>query len=192
MAAFRVLTAGLGDALAQAADWVALWARIPAAFSVAYLSLLFADGKVPSRGWRPVLWLFVTIMTLTFLTAALAPGPIDPELIPGLMNPLGIETLGTFLSTLAAIVFPLFPVAVVVAVISLFARYQGSGSIVRTQIKWLALAGVVAIPYFARPPEIQPGLNSLLNIAFRLVGAAILFRSSNTGCMRSIGRSVAL
>ncbi|MCA1736676.1 MAG: hypothetical protein LC739_11400 [Actinobacteria bacterium] len=103
LAEYRVLTLGTGDWLAQATGWVALWAWIPATFTVPFLFLLFPDGKVPSRRWRIVLFAFIALMILAFL----------------------------------------------IAVISLVVRFRQSGPLVRAQIKWLALAGILAIPFFA-------------------------------------------
>lgn len=177
LAEYRVLTLGIGDWLAQSAGWVALWAWIPASFTVPFLFLLFPDGKVPTRRWRPVLWAFVVVMLLTFLIAAFAPGPVDDEQIPGLMNPLGIDALNSVFSVLAAVIFPLFPLAVVVAVASLIVRFRNSGAVVRAQIKWLALAGILAVPFFAFSELFSdvPVLGSVLNVAFTIgLGAAIM------------------
>jgi hypothetical protein len=176
-AEYRVLIFGIGDSLAEAAGWVALWAWIPATFTVPFLFLLFPNGKVPSHRWRPVIWAFVVLLFLTFLTSAFGPGPVDEEQIPGLMNPLGVDELGPIFSVVAAVAFPLFPVAVIVAVASLMVRFRNSGPIVRAQIKWLALVGILAGPFFGFSEVFSdvPVLGSVLNLAFTVgMGAAIM------------------
>ncbi|MGI8516991.1 MAG: hypothetical protein ACR2ME_01415 [Acidimicrobiia bacterium] len=177
LAEYRVLTLGTGDWLAQATGWVALWAWIPASFTVPFLFLLFPDGKVPSRRWRWVLWAFVAVMLLTFLIAAFAPGPVDPDQIPGLMNPLGVEALNPAFTALAPVIFSVFPIMVLIAVISLFVRFRRSGPLVRAQIKWLALAGVLAVPFFALSSSFStiPVIGSVLNVFLTVgLGGAIM------------------
>ena len=177
LAEYRVLTLGTGDWLAQATGWVALWAWIPATFTVPFLFLLFPDGKVPSRRWRIVLFAFVALMILTFLIAAFAPGPVDDEQIPGLMNPLGVKALNPNFTALAPIIFSVFPIMVLIAVISLVVRFRQSGPLVRAQIKWLALAGILAIPFFALSSSFSaiPVIGSVLNVALTVgLGGSIM------------------
>ena len=58
-----------------------------------FLLALFPDGRPASPKWRPLLWLMWALVTLTFLIAAFAPGPVDEEFLPGVDNPLGIEAV---------------------------------------------------------------------------------------------------
>ena len=41
-----------------------------------YLILLFTDGKLPSRTWRPLAWLSRVLMVLAILATTLAPCPL--------------------------------------------------------------------------------------------------------------------
>jgi hypothetical protein len=47
-----------------------------------YLILLFPDGKLPSRRWRPLAWLSGVVMVLASLGITFAPGPLEGH--PGL------------------------------------------------------------------------------------------------------------
>jgi phosphate/sulfate permease len=52
-----------------------------------YLILLFPDGKLPSRRWRPLAWLSGMVMVLASLGITFSPGPLEGH--PGVSNPLG-------------------------------------------------------------------------------------------------------
>ena len=59
--------------------------------ALAILLLLFPNGRLPSRRWRPVGWAAIAAFAGTGLSAPFLPGPVAPGL-PA--NPLGIEPLG--------------------------------------------------------------------------------------------------
>ena len=48
------------------AAWAVNWLFIPAIGALVVLALLFPDGRLPSRRWRPVVWLLVLAMVLAF------------------------------------------------------------------------------------------------------------------------------
>ncbi len=54
-----------------------------------YLILLFPNGRLPSRRWRPLAWLSGAVILLASVGIALAPGPV--EALGGVRNPLGLE-----------------------------------------------------------------------------------------------------
>jgi hypothetical protein len=56
-----------------------------------YLVLLFPDGKLPSRRWRPLAWLSAVMIVLLSVTEGLAPGPLENQ--GGVRNPFGLEAL---------------------------------------------------------------------------------------------------
>ncbi|MGH2695471.1 MAG: hypothetical protein ACRDIW_00570, partial [Actinomycetota bacterium] len=74
--------------------WAAVFAELMwvgiLALSFTYLPLLFPDGRLPSRRWRPFAWItggFICLVALLFL---LDPGRIGPTRVS---NPLGVEAL---------------------------------------------------------------------------------------------------
>lgn len=122
------------------------WAFVPVIAAFIGTFLLFPDGRLPSRRWRPVAWFGIAATGL-----ALAGFAVHPRMValpaPGgvsvsFPNPLGVTSLGPVWSTLlvgtpnglTAISLPLFAAAVV----SLAVRFRAGGREVREQIKWLA------------------------------------------------------
>lgn len=59
-------------------DALTLWIWIPSVGLLGiYLILLFPDGRLPSRRWRPLVWLSGAVMVLASLGITLAPGPLE-------------------------------------------------------------------------------------------------------------------
>jgi len=54
-----------------------------------YLLLLFPDGRLPSRRWRPLAWLSGAVIVLLGIDTVLAPGPLTD--LEGVRNPFGLE-----------------------------------------------------------------------------------------------------
>ena len=122
---------------------------VPPAFGLLGLSLLlFPDGRLPSRRWRPALWLTLTGIFLIVVGLALRPGPLD-EPFEGVTNPVGIG--GTYeLFDLASGLGWLFMAAsLVLGAASVVVRLRRSRGRERQQIKWNALAAAVAGAAFA-------------------------------------------
>jgi hypothetical protein len=64
-----------GMAIATVLQW-GLYAP-PVALTMVFLPLLFPDGHLPSRRWRPVPWLAVAFVAFAMVYNGLAPGPIE-------------------------------------------------------------------------------------------------------------------
>jgi hypothetical protein len=58
----------------RAAAWTDRWAIVPTLSIPILLFLLFPGGRVPSRRWRPVLWLACAAPAVTALLFALTSG----------------------------------------------------------------------------------------------------------------------
>jgi hypothetical protein len=111
-----------------------------------YLILLFPDGKLPSRRWRPLAWLSGVVMVLASLGITFSPGPLEGH--PGVRNPLGLEGIPPWVATAVFIALPLLPLCMLASALSLVLRYRRSGGEEREQIKWIALAAsVVGLVY---------------------------------------------
>jgi hypothetical protein len=106
------------------------------------LLLLFPDGRLTSRRWRWVAWLSIVGIVVAFLGTLVAPGPIEDY--PQLQNPLGIEAVKGVQGPGLLLLF----VALIACPAALVVRFRRADGIVREQIKWLALAGVVAAATF--------------------------------------------
>jgi hypothetical protein len=128
------------DALTQAV-WV-----FPVGLLGIYMILLFPDGRLPSRRWRPFAWFAGAVMVLMNVIFALVPGPLENH--PGVRNPFGLEQYSWLPGVAVAIVLML-PLCILVSTVSLVLRYRRSGREVREQIKWLAFAAsFVGLMYF--------------------------------------------
>jgi hypothetical protein len=68
--------------------WISSWIGVPTVpLAGALLILLFPNGKLPSRNWRPVVWMAACGTVMLTLWAALGPGPLSFQ--PTFDNPLG-------------------------------------------------------------------------------------------------------
>ena len=106
-----------------------------------FLLALFPDGHLVSRRWRPVAWISAIGMAGGFVVEGLHAGPISDH--PQLTNPFGVDS--PFLSPLDGLSLLLIGIGMIGSSISLIVRFRRSHGEQRQQIKWLALAGVVAV-----------------------------------------------
>jgi hypothetical protein len=108
--------------------------------------LLFPDGKLPSRRWRPFAWFAGAVMAVICVGFIFVPGDLEGH--PGVRNPFGLEWLA-WLGDVAVFVVLMLPLCILVSALSLVLRYRRSRGEVREQIKWLAFAvSLVGLVYF--------------------------------------------
>src|SRR5215210_5930139 len=128
------------DALTQA-----IWVP-PVGLLGIYMILLFPDGRLPSRRWRPFAWFSGAVMVLIPVVFVFVPGPLEGH--PGVRNPFGLEGY-PWLPFVGVFVVLLLPIFILASAASLVVRYRRSGEEVREQIKWLAFAAsFVGVVYF--------------------------------------------
>jgi hypothetical protein len=121
-----------------------LWVPAVGLFAV-YLILLFPDGRLPSRRWRPLAWFSGAVMALLGAGLVLSPGPLDG--FEGVPNPFGLERFPWIIDAFP-VVLPLLPLCILASAASLVLRYRRAGSEVREQIKWVAFAALfVGVQY---------------------------------------------
>ena len=146
-----------GGALAA---WLAMLAQNSFPISILFLVLLFPDGMLPSRRWRPVAWAIGVFLAATLIIGALSPGPF-PD-FPSANNPFGVEGATVSGPLLAA--GQLGGLACVVAtLLSLILRFYFSRGEKRLQLKWFTYAAVVGLS----TPLL---LNTLAPAVFRVLG----------------------
>jgi hypothetical protein len=102
--------------------------------------LLFPTGRLPSRRWRPVVWLAVGGLLALFVTAAFAPGPMQDV---GVDNPLGVDVGIDLWNPLRAVGVVALLIAVAASILSLVVRYRAAQTVERQQIQWLMYAGML-------------------------------------------------
>ncbi len=133
---FPVVMAGISD-----------WLWVPAIGLLGtYVLLLFPDGRLPSRRWRPLAWLSGAVILLLSLGVMLAPGPLGN--LAGVRKPFGIEG-ADWLTVGAGPLLPLLPLCMLASALSLVLRYRRSGGEQRQQIKWMAFAASVVVVLYA-------------------------------------------
>jgi len=114
------------------------WLWVPTVGLLAvYLALLFPDGRLPSRRWRPLAWLSGVVIVLVSVTQGLVPGPL-PEL-GSARNPFGLEGQ-PWLEDATSAILVVFLVCILASAVSLILRYRRSRGEERQQIKWIAFA----------------------------------------------------
>jgi hypothetical protein len=122
------------------------WLWVPAVGLLGiYLVLLFPDGKLPSRRWRPLTWFSAVVIVLLSVAEGFAPGPLENQ---GMVrNPFGLEAL-PWLVTVSYVLLPLLPLCILVSAVGMVLRYRHSRGEVRQQIKWIAfVASFVGLSY---------------------------------------------
>ena len=162
------LVAGLGRAVDFAFVGYATNTRSPLAALIAdlvwvptllggtaLLFLLFPAGRLPSRRWRPLVWLIGAVTLAYVLATALNPGPL--YYLPGVDNPLGVEGADAVLSAIVDGAGTVAIVTILAAVASLVARFRRSRGQERQQLKWLVYAA--ALLFVSAP--VQPLLGGL-------------------------------
>jgi len=129
-------------------SWLGQWIWAPGlGLILAFLPLLFPDGRPPSRRWRPVGWLGgLSIILISTMGAIL----LWPERGLALLRPESAGEEGTshvLFVVVDRIAFPMMLVAGLGAVISLFVRYRRARGDERQQIKWFASASALTLVF---------------------------------------------
>jgi hypothetical protein len=129
-----------------ALDALTQWTWVPPVGLLGiYMILLFRDGKLPSRKWRPLAWFSGAVMVLVSVALTLIPGRLDGH--PGVRNPFGLEGHPMVAQALPGVIV-LLPVCILASATSLIWRYRRSRGEVREQIKWVAFAAsLVGVMY---------------------------------------------
>ncbi len=123
--------------------WVTSWLGILGfAPVVTFLLLLFPDGRLPSRRWRPVGWLAVAAIITIGSGTAFTPGPLVDK--SEIRNPLGLALLAGSLLEEGGVGWLLLPASVVLSASSMVVRFRRARGVERQQIKWFALAATFA------------------------------------------------
>ena len=133
------------------ASWLASWTMVPGiVVGVVFLILLFPDGRLPSRRWRPLGWAGAVNLVVPTVILAVGYWPLrGPTLVteegevPPLVDAMfGIAFLGALL--LGAI-----------SAVALVLRFRRAGAVQRQQIKWFAYGAILSIP-LSLFPEADP------------------------------------
>jgi hypothetical protein len=131
---------------APLASWVNLWAWAPGAgLLLTFVPLLFPDGRLPSRRWRPLAWLSALPIALVCGVVAPLTWPLRG---PALLGTGGEEPTGLAASVAAPLLglAPLLLLACGVAcVAALLLRFRRARGTERQQLKWLLYATAITV-----------------------------------------------
>ncbi len=145
------------------ATWFGTWAWLPSLILMGtFLLLLFPNGRLPSRRWRPVAWLAggLTVAAPTLL--ATAPWDLLDAGVPA-ENPFEVEALWPVVQSVAV---PMLVVGVMVAllsVLSVILRYRRARGEERQQLKWFVYAGGLSVTSLLLPP-VTPTIGDVISV----------------------------
>ncbi len=143
--AYAVLVSGdLTGPAAGWARWAQSWLYVGGWGAVsAFPLLLLPDGRFPSPRWRHVGILTGTLVVLSMLVTAFAPGPIG-ETVPA-QNPVGLEGLGDTVVLMDGIVMSGLLGVTLLGLVALVVRWRRSWGSERRQLAWPLLGVLVAL-----------------------------------------------
>jgi hypothetical protein len=153
--------------------WIICWLWVLINALLAFIALLFPDGRLPSPRWRAIGWLNGVMAVAGSFAAAFLPGP-SPWIV-AIDNPYGLEGLRDIKNlvdgSLEALSYGVFGVA---GVVSLYVRYRSALRSEREQIKWLAYAGAVlltgSILLYAGPDSLNAAWIRKVGFALWVIG----------------------
>jgi signal transduction histidine kinase len=122
----------------RTAVWIESWVWVPGVFGVAtLLPLLFPDGSLPSRRFRPFMWTAVAGIFIFSLGLSLGAAPLDfpVEKLVEVGIAESLASLGSMLVTGTALA----------AVAGVVLRYRRSSGLGRLQLRWFVVAATLAI-----------------------------------------------
>jgi hypothetical protein len=109
-----------------------------------FVALLFPDGRLLSRRWRPVAWAAGVGLAGWVLGNAFAPTIMSAS--PAMPNPVGVTgPAGRIFPVMATGGVLLVAITGLAAVLSLVFRYRRAGAAERAQLKWLVYAGALIV-----------------------------------------------
>jgi hypothetical protein len=129
-------------AVAWAGNW--LWSVVIGLAS-AYPLLLFPDGRLPSRRWRPVAWVVPVATTLVVLGVMLSPDRIDVGHGRTIANPTALHGAASLSHVLSGIGFIGIIVAFLASFASVIVRFRRARGVQRLQLKWLVYSAAVIL-----------------------------------------------
>jgi signal transduction histidine kinase len=133
---------GTTTGLVQVAVWISNVMIIPAFATVPLVFLIFPNGRLPSRRWRPLAWAMVALPVVGMIGLIIRPGPAGGTVT--LPNPTGVESLKGLASVLMTIGGVGSVSAAIGCVVALALRFRRAAGEERQQIRWLVYTAAAA------------------------------------------------
>jgi signal transduction histidine kinase len=164
---------GTPPGAARWAAWVAVF-FIEALFPLFLILLLYPDGRLPSRRWRPAVWLILAANALLLAVAATSDVAFEGAAPAGLAAPVTLiphRIAGPLVGDLEVVMLFLFLLSATGCAV----RYRRASGVVRQQIKWFAYAGIIAAVGFVALAQVssQPVVAFIVLFPFVPVAAGI-------------------
>jgi len=153
--------------------WLSLWTWFPAMIAIGLVVLLFPDGRVPGRRWRPLLWAYVAFSVLGVAGAAIYPGPINEEWPGTPQNPLGVDGLKGVLDSASGAGAVAVLVILLATLASVVVRFRRSRGDERLQLKWMIVAAMLIVLHIAFTEAVPVIPDAAVNLLFALVITSI-------------------
>jgi len=122
----------------EVAAWIGSFVGDAALSCLPFVALLFPDGRLPSRRWRPVAWLAAGTVILVIVIFLFRPGPLEEH--PSITNPTGLPGARPALDLLGYVAGAGFMVSLLVGLAALAVRLRRSRGTERQQLKWVTYA----------------------------------------------------
>lgn len=127
------------------ARWLSIWVWMPnVLLPFTFTLLLFPDGRLLSKRWRPIAWMAGLSIVASTFSLAFHPGPL-PQFGFSLPNPYGIAGGETLINTLLTITAPFVLISILGSLLSVVIRFRRATGVERDPLRWLVGAGVVVI-----------------------------------------------
>jgi len=120
-------------------------AFVPQLALLTFIALLFPNGRLPSRRWRPAAAFAAASYAVMLVSVTVVPGPLDSP-FQSIENPFGIEPRGV-VGTVVIVCVAGALLSVVAAFGAVATRFRRGGSDERAQLKWFASAAAL-VPLF--------------------------------------------
>jgi len=129
--------------------WFSNWNWLLLVLPVMFIMLLFPTGRLLNPRWKWVVYLGLLIVAalLILITFSQELGPNQEPLPWSVSNPIGFISSDLF-NTISTPYLILFPIWILLCVVSLFLRFRRAHGVEREQIKWLFYAGVIFILFY--------------------------------------------
>jgi hypothetical protein len=131
--------------------WLGSWPwYIAFGLILTFLPLLFPDGRLPSRRWRPVAWAAAVDLAAFSIWAAFAPRPLEGPPNGGMpQNPWGIERAAELFQLLGNMAGSALIALTFLSLASLVLRFRQSRGVQRQQLKWFTYAALLVLGSWA-------------------------------------------
>ena len=129
-----------------AARWAAIWSPAMTVAGIACLGfvlLLSPTGSLPSPRWRWWARVAAAAPVVFLLAVTLEPEPLDPA-YRSVTNPVGLQALQLPIAVADDVASGITVAGVVVGGLSLVVRFRRARGVERQQLRWVALAAVLA------------------------------------------------